>query len=110
MPTTKTVRSFTSSRKWALLGILIAGCSDPSSSRLEPGAAVTIINPSSDYIMLEGSNDKWPFIPQASDAVVVSDAAPDGPVAKLRPVRIAVKGGEKDGVTGAIRRDYLKPR
>lgn len=108
MSTTVTVRRFTSSRKWALLGMLACGCSDPASSRLEPGARVTVINPKSDHIMLEGSRDKWPFIPQGSDAVVISDAEAEG--GEYRNVVIVVKGGEKDGVQGSAPRYYLKPR
>lgn len=110
MPTTSTVRRYTNCCKCLLTGIAFAvsGCSDPNASRLDPGAKVTVINPKSDHVMLEGSRDPWPFVPQGSDAVVVSDADPEG--GEHRKVVVVVKGGEKDGAQGGVPRHYLKPR
>ena len=112
MLTTITVRRYTSGCKRLLTGIAIAaaGCSDPSTSHLEPGAKVTLVDPSAKYIILGDSDrrsDPFPTIPQGSDAVVVSD---DESEYDSRDVRIAIKGGEKDGISGTVARKILRPR
>ena len=110
MPTSETVRSFTSVRKWAFLGILAAGCGDPSSSRLEPGAKVVVVDPASKYIVLGDSDrrsEPFPSLPQGSDAVVVSDSDEGH---DTRRVRVAIKGGQFDGISGTVERKVLKPR
>lgn len=113
MPTTATVRRYTSGCKRLLTGIAIAaaGCSDPSAARLEPGSAAVLVDPSSDVVRVQKEDGSELLVGQGAAAVVVSDSQnaeiSDSP---SRGVRVTIKDGEAAGASVVARRVLLKPR
>lgn len=90
-------------RKWAALALfLVAGCSDPSTARLEPGAEAMIFSTNGAVVGVR-------MIDSGTRVRVVSDGEDDDDDPEYRKVVVRVLEGPEAGHAGEAYRLYLRP-
>lgn len=95
-----------------VLGLVITmapGCSDPTTSRLDPGTHGTIVDPNNENVPGKTESGQPSIYQQGASVVVISDvhnaAITDHPD---RPVKITIKDGIDNGATITVARRLIK--
>ena len=92
-----------------LMAVVLAGCSDPSTDLLKPGARVVLDSPW--HREVDGWVDEGSFLglPDGAAAVVVEDHPARPPVIpEGRFVRVRLEGGARGGQEFKVVRQFLR--
>lgn len=91
--------------------LILAGCSDPQTDRLSPGATGVVIDPERENVLFSNPDSGNRLIRQGTAIVVISDESKVGiSDSPNREVKVTLKDGEAQGASGLVVRRLIVPK